>query len=89
MTNTQDSQPTPPVNARHLSPARVFGIGAALSLTGFALTSSAVLTAIRRAVRHMEVPPRELARQKWTQTKAATSAGVDAWRKDATTLHGH
>jgi hypothetical protein len=88
MTNDQDFQPARRVGFRNLSSAEVFGAGAALALTGVLLSGSAVVAAIRRRVRQMEVPPREVARQKWSQTRAATSAGVDAWRKDAKTFHG-
>ena len=68
---------------RRPSAAGLFGIGAALGLIGAAVSGSAVYGAIRRKVREMEVPPRELAKQKWTQTKAATVAGIGAWQRGA------
>jgi len=39
-----------------------------------------LLTATRRWINEMEVPPSELARIKWTQAKAAMSAGAQAWQ---------
>jgi hypothetical protein len=58
----------------------LMGVGSALGLAGLALASSAVFAASRRWVREMDVPPSELARQKWAQARAATSAGIGAWR---------
>jgi hypothetical protein len=56
------------------------GVGGLLGFTGILLLSSAVVSATRRWVNDLERPPREIARLKWRQTKAATTAGVQAWR---------
>ena len=58
----------------------LFGIGTAIALSGAALIGTTLTAAIRRRLQEMETTPRELARQKWTQAKAATMAGNDAWR---------
>jgi hypothetical protein len=55
-------------------------IGGLLGFTGMALLLSALISATRRWVDHMEQPPGDVARRKWKQTKAAASAGAAAWR---------
>ena len=49
-------------------------------LAGLAVGGGHLLTATRRWVNEMEVPPSELARIKWTQARAAMSAGAQAWQ---------
>jgi hypothetical protein len=56
------------------------GIGGLLGFTGMVLVGSALLSATRQWVNQLERPPSEIARRKWQQTKAATSAGAGAWR---------
>jgi hypothetical protein len=58
----------------------LLGTGALLGFTGILLLSSAVVSATRRWVSQLEPPPREIARLKWQQARAATTAGVEAWR---------
>jgi hypothetical protein len=53
----------------------------ALGLAGLALCTIAVAALTRQRVARMEVPPSELARQQWAKARAATSAGVGAWRE--------
>jgi len=55
-------------------------LGGLLGFTGMALLMSALLSATRRWVDHLEQPPGDIARRKWQQTKAAASAGAAAWR---------
>jgi len=55
-------------------------LGGLLGFTGMALLMSALLSATRRWVGHLEQPPGDIARRKWQQTKAAASAGAAAWR---------
>lgn len=61
-------------------------LGGVLGFAGMALVSSALLSATRQWVDHLESPPSEIARRRWEQTKAAASAGAsagaDAWRKN-------
>ena len=59
-------------------------LGGLLGLTGMGLLLSALLSATRRWVDHLERPPSEIARRRWEQTKAAAAAGATAgaaaWR---------
>jgi hypothetical protein len=55
-------------------------LGGLLGLTGMGLLLSALLSATRRWVDHLERPPSEIARRRWEQTKAAATAGAAAWR---------
>jgi hypothetical protein len=61
------------------------GVGGLLGLTGAVLVGSALLSATRQWVDHLERPPSEIARRKWQQAKAAAvagaAAGAEAWRK--------
>jgi hypothetical protein len=56
--------------------------GALIALAGFAVGGSHVLSATRRWIRDMEVPPGELARIKWSQARSAAAAGANAWQND-------
>jgi hypothetical protein len=56
-------------------------VGGLLGFAGMALLSSALISATRQWVDHLERPPSEMARRRWEQTKAAASAGAAAWRQ--------
>jgi len=58
----------------------LIGIGGVLALAGAAMAGTALVAAYRDQVQQMDVPPSEIARQNWSRVKAATSAGVGAWR---------
>ena len=58
----------------------LIGIGGLLGFTGMLLVSSAIVSAARRRVNQLEQPPSELAKLKWQQARAATTAGAKAWR---------
>ena len=60
--------------------AAMVGVGTMIVLAGLAVGGGHLLTATRRWVNEMEVPPSELAKIKWTQAKAAMSAGAQAWQ---------
>jgi len=60
--------------------AAMVGVGTMIVLAGLAVGGGHLLSATRRWVNEMEVPPSELARIKWTQAKAAMSAGAQAWQ---------
>jgi hypothetical protein len=60
--------------------AALIGAGAVIGLAGMVIGGVAVLSATRRWVSQLEVPPNELARQKWAQARAATQAGASAWQ---------
>ena len=51
-----------------------------LGLAGLGLTTAALVAVARDRINRMPVPPRDLARQTWRQTRAATTAGREAWR---------
>ena len=56
-------------------------VGGLLGFAGMALLSSALISATRQWVDHLEQPPSEMARRRWEQTKAAASAGAATWRQ--------
>src|ERR1700750_1732166 len=56
------------------------GAGTFLVLIGLAVGSSHLLSVTRQRVREMEVPPNELAKQKYAQARAAVAAGTAAWQ---------
>jgi hypothetical protein len=60
--------------------AALIGAGAVIGLAGMVLSGTVMLAATRRWIRQMDVPPNELARQKWAQARAATMAGASAWQ---------
>ena len=60
--------------------AAMVGAGTMIVLVGLAVGGGHLLSATRRWVNEMEVPPSELARIRWTQAKAAMSAGAQAWQ---------
>ena len=58
----------------------LIGTGGLLGFTGALLLSSAVVSATRRWVNQLDQPPSELAKLKWRQARAATTAGAKTWR---------
>ncbi len=54
--------------------------GALIALAGLAVSGLHVVSATRRWVGEMEVPPSELAKIRWTQARSAASAGAAAWQ---------
>ena len=58
----------------------LIGTGGLLGFTGALLLSSAVVSATRRWVNQLDQPPSELAKLKWRQARAATTAGAYTWR---------
>ena len=58
----------------------LIGIGGLLGFTGMLLVGSAIVSAARQRVNQLEQPPSELAKRKWQQARAATTAGATAWR---------
>jgi hypothetical protein len=65
--------------------AVLIGIGGLLGFTGMLLVSSAIVSAARQRVNQLEHPPSEIAKRKWQQTRAATTAGAKAWRNSPPT----
>ena len=56
------------------------GIGGLLGCVGALLVSSALVSASRRWVQQLDPPPSAMAKVKWQQARAATTAGTRAWR---------
>jgi hypothetical protein len=54
--------------------------GALIAMAGLVIGGSHLLSATRRWIREMEVPPSELAKIKWAQAKRAAAAGTAAWQ---------
>ncbi len=62
--------------------ASLVGVGAMLAMAGALIGGRALVAATRRWMRELEVPPSDVARHKWDQTRAAATASARAW-------HGH
>ena len=60
--------------------AAMLGAGALIALIGLAIGGGHLVAATRRWVKEMEVPPSELAKQKWAQARTAVEAGTSAWQ---------
>jgi S1-C subfamily serine protease len=61
-----------------ITSASLVGAGTLIVLAGLAVGGGHLVSATRRWVSEMEVPPSEVAKQKWAQTRAAVSAGASA-----------
>jgi hypothetical protein len=60
--------------------AALVGAGSLIGLTGLIVGGTALFSATRKWFQELEVPPGEVVKQKWSQTKAATAAGASAWQ---------
>ncbi len=60
--------------------AALVGAGTLIAMVGLAIGGGHLVAATRRWVKEMEVPPSELARQKWAQARTAVEAGTSAWQ---------
>jgi hypothetical protein len=81
MSNGERSSSGPQFQAAPLiTSAIMVGAGTFIVMAGLAVGGSHLVAATRRWVAEMEVPPSELARIKWTQARAAMSAGAQAWQ---------
>jgi hypothetical protein len=79
--NAQQSNNLPDFRSGPLiTGAALVGAGAMVALVGLAVGGSHLLSATRRWIDAMDVPPSEVARLKWAQAAAAASAGTAAWR---------
>jgi hypothetical protein len=61
--------------------AVLVSVGAVIGITGVFIGGQAVFSAARGWLRELEVPPGEVARQKWDQTRAAATASARAWQQ--------
>ncbi|MBB6419264.1 hypothetical protein ACIBQ5_03310 [Streptomyces massasporeus] len=59
--------------------AMLTAVGALVTGAGITVVAFAVLSAGRRLVRDMDVPPAQQAAMKWRQAKEASQAGLQAW----------
>jgi hypothetical protein len=60
----------------------LIGAGAVICLSGFAVSGSALLAAVRGWLEELEEPPSVVMRRTWSQTRKATAAGARAWRDE-------
>ncbi|MER5862170.1 hypothetical protein [Kitasatospora sp. NPDC002040] len=58
------------------------GIGALVGLAGTAMVGAALLSAGRGWMQQLETPPTELAHRTLNQARAASLAGLEAWRAE-------
>jgi hypothetical protein len=63
-----------------ITSAAMVGAGTLIALAGLAVGGGHLLSATRQWINEMEVPPSELAKLRWTQARAAMTAGAAAWQ---------
>ena len=79
--NTQESSNFPEFRTGPLITGAVLvGAGAMVALVGLTVGGSHLISATRRWVQAMDVPPSEVAKAKWAQARTAAVAGTAAWR---------
>ena len=79
--NTQDSNNLPDFRTGPLiTGAALIGAGTVVALVGLVVGGSHLLSATRRWIQEMDVPPSEVAKLKWAQARTAAAAGTSAWR---------
>jgi hypothetical protein len=61
--------------------AALIGAGMLIGFAGILVGGTALVSASRKWVRELDVPPSEVVKHKWHQTKAATTAGATAWQQ--------
>ncbi len=88
-TSTQQDSSWPELRSGPLiTSAALVGVGTLIAVAGLAVGGSHLLSATRRWIAEMEVPPSELARIKWAQAKSAAAAGTAAWQNGASARQG-
>jgi hypothetical protein len=60
--------------------AALIGASVVFGIAGLVISGTVAISATRRWINQLDVPPNELARQKWAQARAATTAGASAWQ---------
>jgi hypothetical protein len=68
--------------------AVLVGAGCMIGMAGAIIGGHALMSAANRWFRELEVPPQDVVKHKWSQTKAATQAGAQAWHS-ANGVHAH
>ena len=87
--STQDSNNLPDFRTGPLiTGAALIGAGTVVALVGLVVGGSHLLSATRRWIQEMDVPPSEQARIKWAQAKGAAAAGTAAWQNGASARQG-
>jgi hypothetical protein len=82
MKATQSSTPAFQLNATPMVVGAVLiGAGSLIGLAGLITGGTAMISATRKWFRELEIPPADVVKQKWGQTKAATMAGASAWQQ--------
>jgi hypothetical protein len=66
-------------NTQVMVGAVLLGAGCMLGIAGMIIGSHALVSSCSRWLRELEVPPTQVMRHKWDQTRAATMAGAHAW----------
>jgi hypothetical protein len=61
--------------------AALIGAGMLIGFTGILVGGTALVSASRKWISELDVPPSEAVKHKWHQTKAATTAGASAWQQ--------
>ncbi|AVZ76028.1 hypothetical protein SLUN_31280 [Streptomyces lunaelactis] len=83
------SQRTIEIDTRLVTTGAVLtAVGAIVACSGMAIAAFAVLTAGRRMIRDMDVPPAQQAAMKWQQAKDASRAGMQAWQSASGAQNG-
>jgi hypothetical protein len=80
-TYTSPSSPFQMNKSSVITGAALIGAGGLIALIGVIISGTAAASACRKWLRDLEVPPSEVVKQKWDQTKAATAAGTAAWQQ--------
>jgi hypothetical protein len=86
MVATENHKNLPQVKpAPMLTGAGLVGVGGLIALAGLAVSGFHLLSAIRRWVEEMEVPPSQQVKIKLAQARAAAAAGAGAWQNGTAT----
>jgi hypothetical protein len=86
MNNDAKGKTRPQVGSGPLITSAVLvGAGTFFILIGLTVGRSHLLSVTRQRVRETEVPPNELAKQKYAQARAAVAAGTAAWQNGSRT----
>jgi hypothetical protein len=80
MHNSQSSSAGFQVNSTQVMVgAALLGAGGLIGMAGLIVGGHALMSSTRRWFHELEVPPTQVVKQKWDQTKSATMAGAQAW----------
>jgi hypothetical protein len=66
-----------------LTGSLLVGIGGLIAFIGVLIGALHALSQGMHWLESLETPPRETARMRWNQVKAAGTAGAEAWKKNA------